>query len=111
MDLDRTVVRRCSSILVSSYLLLVVFLFSSVALLRAQDHSRHEDHEGMAMGGPAPEPSLACQSRSVSLLVGVRVDRGVIAHFLAQSRSMQRERVASAGGLASVDSQYLSCDE
>lgn len=59
MDLDRTVVRRCSSILLSSYLLLVVFLFSSAALLRAQDHSRHEGHEGMAMDDPASEPSPA----------------------------------------------------
>ncbi len=59
MGLDRNVIQRCRSIVVCAQLAMAVVLFLAIAPLRAQDHSAHEGHEGMAMDSSAPEPSPA----------------------------------------------------
>jgi putative copper resistance protein D len=52
-------VQRCRSMVVSTQLAMAVVLFLAIAPLRAQDHSEHAGHEGMAMDSSAPEPSPA----------------------------------------------------
>jgi putative copper resistance protein D len=59
MVLDSNSLRNLSVPLLCTYLLLAVVLFSSAGLLRAQDHSKLEGHEGMVMGDGTAEPTPA----------------------------------------------------
>jgi len=57
MGLGTNAFQRGHSIFICAQVVMALFL--AIAPLRAQDHSAHEGHEGMAMDSSAPEPSPA----------------------------------------------------